>query len=108
MDTRLRASPRHGGAGKFFLNFFKSPIRRGGVRLRGGGSHHKREESGDNLRIIADYYDFYGKCSITIYTLQGVSHPRCGSPDTINPEQVRYHHRSALGRYRGQARFPPS
>jgi hypothetical protein len=30
MDTRLRASPRHGGAGKIFL-IFLSLIRRGGV-----------------------------------------------------------------------------
>ena len=63
MDTRLRASPRH-GEGDSFLNFLVTNPPRGRP-FEGGGSHHKREESGDNLRIMADYYYFHGKCSIT-------------------------------------------
>ena len=63
MDTRLRASPRHGGE-IVFLNFSVTnpPL---GRPFGGGGSHHKREKSGDILRIMADYSHFHGKCSIT-------------------------------------------
>ena len=39
------------GQGNFFI--FLSLIRRGGVPS-GGSSNHKQEESGDNLRIMAE------------------------------------------------------
>jgi hypothetical protein len=37
IDTRLRASPRHGGTNSFFI--LVSPIRRGGRPFGGGGIH---------------------------------------------------------------------
>ena len=43
------------------------------------------------------------KCSITSETLTGVAPPPLSLPDAITPEQVLRHHRSAQGRYGGQA-----
>ena len=47
MDTRLRASPRHGGTGffSFFLFFVSNPPR--GRPFGGGGSHRTGGESND-------------------------------------------------------------
>ncbi len=54
MDTRFRAFPRHSGAGK-------SPIRRGGVPSGAAAFIVPDKEEGNNLRIIAGYYDFHEK-----------------------------------------------
>ena len=37
-ETRIKFSPRHGGAGKFYI--FYSQIRRGGALFWGGGNYH--------------------------------------------------------------------
>ena len=58
MDTRFRAFPRHSGAGSFE---FQSPIRRGGVPSGAAAFIVPDKEGGNNLRIIAGYYDFHEK-----------------------------------------------
>jgi hypothetical protein len=50
---------------------------------------------------------FYGKCSITIYTLEGF-HPRyCGSPDTIKPNRCSVNIAQGRGGMGEQALSPP-
>ena len=58
MDTRLGASSRHGGQGVFYFLVTHTPR---GRPTGGGGNYHKREESDNNLRIIAEYYNFHEK-----------------------------------------------
>ena len=58
MDTRLRASPRHGGAGNFLLNFFLSQIRRGGDPF-GGGGNLSYLTMADNNYIVSGQSDIH-------------------------------------------------
>jgi hypothetical protein len=48
---------------EFFFNF-QSLIRRGGAPS-GAAAIIVTVKSGNNLRIISEYYDFHRKCSIT-------------------------------------------
>ena len=60
MDTRLGASPRHGGAGKFFYFIIPNPPR---GRPVGGGGSHRTWGGGNYLLIIAEMEDFHRKFS---------------------------------------------
>ena len=78
IDSRFRASARHGGAGSCFE--FYLPIRRGGAPSGAAAIIVSEGESGSNPRIISEYYDFHGKSSITSETLTGVSPPAAVAP----------------------------
>jgi len=59
IDSRLRASARHGGAESFFLIF----IHRSAAQEAPPGASAiivSEGESGSNPRIISEYYDFHG------------------------------------------------
>ena len=51
---------------------------------------------------------FMGNAQSQSICLKGFHPHHCGSPDAITPEQALRYHRSAQGRYGGQALFSPS
>ena len=88
MDTRLRASPRHGGAGEFFKLFVPDPPR--GRPFAGRRRSSYREECEKNLVSYLNSSIFMGKCSIPGYTLKGVSPPPLWLPQCDKPPDTCY------------------
>jgi hypothetical protein len=105
IDSRLRASARHGGAGSCFDFAHRSAA---GASLRGRWqSSYLRERV---VTIPVSYLNktiFMGNAQLQDKRSRGFHPRRCGSPQCDNPpEQVIPHHRLALGRYGGTGTVP--
>ena len=106
METRLRASPRHGGQN--FFKFFVTDLP-WGCPFEDSGSYLLDGTEGDHCRIIPENYDFYWKIQRNLNT-HGISlSPLLVLPNGVSPGKVLHHHhaqrRGGLG---GQVLSPPS
>ena len=93
IDSRFRASARHGGAGTFFE--FCLPIPAQEAPSGTAAIIVSEGESGSNPRIYLNPLIFM----ITSMHSRGFHPRRCGFPSAITPELVLRHPRSAQGRY---------
>jgi hypothetical protein len=108
IDSRLRASARHGGAGSCFE--FCSPIRRGGVPSGAAAIILSEGESCNNSLSYLNKTIFMRNAQLPAKRSWGFHPPPLWlPPNAIDPELVLRHHRSQRrGGMGGQALSPPS